>query len=142
MLKKGKGTGTPHTVHARRAPDIYTQHEIRGGGFSTTVGSPRQSPVPALSRPVPRLSRPVPTAVCGPPCPLSSFSTAAGGPSGGATRVSLGLTKSLQLVRALAHAAATSAPHVAPCRNVAIGSVEADNNGKKWRRWNMMYVEQ
>ena len=88
------------------------------------------------------LSRPVPTAVCGPPCPLSSFSTAAGGPSGGATRVSLGLTKSLQLVRALAHAAATSAPHVAPCRNVAIGSVEAHNNGKKWRRWNMMYVEQ
>ena len=40
---------------------------------------------------------------CGPPCPLSSFSTAAGGPSGGATRVSLGLTKSLQLVRALPH---------------------------------------
>jgi hypothetical protein len=28
MLKKGEGTGTPHTVHARRAPDIYTQHEI------------------------------------------------------------------------------------------------------------------
>jgi hypothetical protein len=95
-----------------------------------------------LSRPVPRLSRPVPTAVRA-ACPLSPlFSTAAGGPSGGATRVSLGLTKSLQLVRALAHAAATSAPHVAPCRNVAIGSVEADNNGKKWRRWNMMYVEQ